>query len=270
MMVQDNDHILLNNLLYSCVDETKRSNEQFVNEHSLGYIIAGSVLCTTTEGEAVVEEGTIGLVRRNQLIKSVKIPPVGGGDFKSINIFFSQDILRRYSVENNIQATGHYNGDKYRLLPDDPFIKGYFDSLLPYFNQPERLSTALIELKTKEALELVLKADPSLKDLLFDFAEPYKIDLEAFMNKHYMYNVPVDNFARLTGRSLAGFKRDFGKIFSTSPGLWLQQRRLSEAYYLIKERGAKPSAVYLDLGFENLSHFSFAFKKTFGVSPSLV
>ncbi|OKS88818.1 hypothetical protein RG47T_4296 [Mucilaginibacter polytrichastri] len=269
-MVQDNDHILLNNLLYSCMDEKKRSNEQFVHEHSLGYIISGAVHCATTKGESMVKEGTIALVRRNQLLKSVKIPPSGGGEFKAINIFFNQDILRRYSLDNNIQATGHYTGDKYRVLPDDPFIKGYFESLLPYFSQPDRLSTALIELKTKEAIELILKADPSVKDLLFDFAEPYKIDLEAFMNQHYMYNVPVNNFAKLTGRSLAGFKRDFGKIFSTSPGQWLQHRRLSEAYYLIKEKGAKPSAVYLDVGFENLSHFSFAFKKTFGVSPSLL
>jgi len=269
-MVQDKDHILLNNLLYSCLDETRRSNEQFVHEHSLGYIISGSVHCATTEGDSIIEQGTIAIVRRNQLLKTIKIPPPGGGDFKSVNIFFSQDILRRYSVENNIQAAGTYTGNKYRVLPDDPFIRGYFESLLPYFNQPDRLNNALIELKTKEALELLLKIEPSLKDLLFDFAEPYKIDLEAFMNKHYMYNVPVDNFAKLTGRSLAGFKRDFAKIFSTSPGQWLQQKRLAEAYYLIKEKGAKPSAVYLDVGFENLSHFSFAFKKAFGVAPSLL
>jgi AraC-like DNA-binding protein len=116
----------------------------------------------------------------------------------------------------------------------------------------------------------VLKTNPALKDLLFDFSEPYKIDLEAFMMRHYMYNVSVSDFARLSGRSRAGFKRDFEKIFRTSPGQWLQQKRLNEAYYLIKEKGIKPSSVYLDVGFENLSHFSFAFKKAFGVAPSLL
>ncbi|NCD69187.1 helix-turn-helix domain-containing protein [Mucilaginibacter agri] len=268
-MVQDNDHILLNNLLYSCVDAAQRGNEQFVAEHSLGYVIAGEVQCTTADGMGNVKEGTIGLIKRNQLLKTVKMPPPGG-EFKAINIFFGQDILRRYSMENNIHAAGPYLGEKYRVLPDDPFIKGYFESLLPYFDQPGRLSNTMIELKTKEALELVLKIEPSLKELLFDFAEPHKINLEAFMNQNYMYNVPVDNFAKLTGRSLAAFKRDFGKIFNTSPGQWLQEKRLNEAYYLIKEKGIKPSAAYLDVGFENLSHFSFAFKKAFGVSPSLI
>jgi len=128
----------------------------------------------------------------------------------------------------------------------------------------------MVNIKTNEAIELLLRSDPQLKNLLFDFSEPYKINLESFMNQHYMFNVTAGHFARLTGRSLAGFKRDFQKIFNTSPGNWLTQKRLSAAYYLIKEKGKKPSDVYLDVGFENLSHFSFVFKKAYGVSPSMV
>ncbi|WP_262497324.1 helix-turn-helix domain-containing protein [Parapedobacter koreensis] len=52
------------------------------------------------------------------------------------------------------------------------------------------------------------------------------------------------------------------------PHRWLQHRRLQEAHYLIKEMGRAPSDVYLEIGFEDLSHFSFAFKKQYGVSPS--
>ena len=76
--------------------------------------------------------------------------------------------------------------------------------------------------------------------------------------------------ASLTGRSLAAFKRDFEKIFGIPPGRWLMQRRLEEARRLIKEDRKKPSDIYLDLGFENLSHFSFAFKKAFGKSPAML
>ncbi|WP_255459146.1 helix-turn-helix domain-containing protein [Mucilaginibacter lacusdianchii] len=30
----------------------------------------------------------------------------------------------------------------------------------------------------------------------------------------------------------------------------------------------RPSDVYLEVGFENLSHFSFSFRKLFGMTPS--
>jgi AraC-like DNA-binding protein len=260
--------LILNNLLYSCVYEKKRSNEQFVPEHTFGFMMAGETHLYTPDTR-IIAEGVIGLVRRNQLVKAVKVPPPAGM-FRSISIFLPQDLLRRYSAENNITAGGPYTGDPLLFLAKDAFLEGYFNSLLPYFSQPAHFSKALADLKTKEAIELLLQHNYQLKDLLFDFSEPHKIDLEAFMLQNYMFNVPVSRFARLTGRSVAGFKRDFEKIFKGPPGQWLTQKRLSEAYYLLKEKGRKPSDVYLDVGFENLSHFSFAFKKTYGVAPSLL
>jgi AraC-like DNA-binding protein len=155
-------------------------------------------------------------------------------------------------------------------LSPDPFLKGYFESLMPYFDDGCWTPPNLAEIKTKEAVELILRRGNDFHGFLFDFSEPYKIDLEAYMNKNYMFNIPTAEFARLTGRSLASFKRDFVKTFSTSPGQWLQQKRLSEAYHQIRDKGRKPSDVYLDVGFENLSHFSYTFKKAFGVAPSMV
>jgi AraC family transcriptional regulator, exoenzyme S synthesis regulatory protein ExsA len=126
----------------------------------------------------------------------------------------------------------------------------------------------LLFLKQKEAILLLLKLVPAFKNVLFDFSEPGKIELEAFMEQNYHFNVQLKRFAYLTGRSLATFKRDFEKIYHTTPSRWLRQRRLQEAYHIIKEQKKAPSDVYLELGFENLSHFSFVFKKAYGIVPS--
>jgi AraC-like DNA-binding protein len=123
-------------------------------------------------------------------------------------------------------------------------------------------------LKVKEAVKLLLHAMPRLRNLLFDFSEPYKIDLEKFMLSHFHYNIPLKEFAGLTGRSLASFKRDFQKIFGMAPRQWLQEKRLKEAKNLIENKNKKPSAIYLDLGFESLSHFSNSFKKKYGKAPT--
>ncbi len=117
-------------------------------------------------------------------------------------------------------------------------------------------------------MKLLLHTMPELSKVLFDFSEPYKIDLEKFMLSNFHFNLPVGKFAQLTGRSLAGFKRDFKRTFGKPPRHWLQERRLLEARHLIEKKNQKPSAFYLDLGFESLAHFSHSFKRKFGKAPS--
>lgn len=256
------------NILYSCVDARERSNEQFVAEHALGFIQSGEAHFQSPQGLRVYGPGAIGLVRRNQLLKSLKVPPLGGGAFKAINIVFDREVLRRYGAEHQLAASDTYAGPDFVDLSADPFLKGYFESLLPYFDQPAQLTPALTELKTREAIELLLRANPGLNTFLFDFSEPHKIDLAAFMQQHFHYNVSLEQFARLTGRSLATFKRDFQKLFGTSPQKWLHQRRLEQAHHLLATEHQRPAAVYLEVGFENMSHFSAAFKQHFGYNAS--
>ncbi len=64
--------------------------------------------------------------------------------------------------------------------------------------------------------------DTSVDGLLSDFEEPGKINLMDFMERHYMFNMTLDKFGYLTGRSLATFRRDFKKAYNTTrkSGSW--------------------------------------------------
>ncbi len=185
-----------------------------------------------------------------------------------ISIFLDQKTLNRYATENDIPKQSAYKGKGMIDLTGNVFLKGLFDSLLPYVDHPKKLTAKVAELKTTEAIELLLQAGDSFRKFLFDFQEPHKIDLETYMNHNFKYNIPLSSFAKLAGRSLSTFKRDFTKIFETTPEKWLQQKRLEQAHYLLSKREMRPTDVYLEVGFENLSHFSFAFKKTFGLTPT--
>jgi len=200
-------------------------------------------------------------------MKFVKYPPANG-EFKSLTISFDEELLRNFSNEYNYKSDIKQKVSAYISIEPNKALTAFMQSLLDYEDILNNNSDIqLIRLKQKEALILLLKYDITLKDVLFDFSDPYKIDLETFMNKNFHFNVNLDRFAYLTGRSLATFKRDFQKTFNVSPRNWLQQRRLEEAYYLLTEKGQTSSNIYLDLGFENLSHFSYAFKKQFGYAP---
>jgi len=257
-------------LFYSCYTEKSRMSESFVYEHSFTHILEGSMSFYVAGTMREYHAGDTLLVKRHQLAKATKVPPANGV-FKSISIRLHQELLRSYSVEHSVLADGPYLGESIVLLQQDAFCKSFFQSLTPYTSIPQQdIDQSLRELKVQEAIILLMRLNKGLKDLLFDFGEPGKIDLAEFMNRNFAFNVEMKQFAYLTGRSLATFKRDFEKLFHVSPGKWLQQRRLEQAYYLIKEKGRRPSDVYLEVGFEDLSHFSFAFKKEFGKAPSLV
>jgi AraC-like DNA-binding protein len=253
-------------IVYSCYVNRTREGEQFVSEHILSYQLSGTLTLYDGNKEYTFKEGDIRFVKRNRLLKFTKIPPEGG-EFRSLSIYLDQETLRDFAREYNRVQSVHSESDTVLGLKPDPLLKSYISSLLPYEKAEDPFTDALLALKLKEAIMVLLQTNPTFKDILFDFTEPGKIDLAAFMNKNFHFNVQMKRFAYLTGRSLATFKRDFEKIYHTSPSRWLQQRRLQEAHYLLN-KGKSASDIYLDLGFEDLSHFSFAFKKLYGVSPS--
>lgn len=257
------------NIVYSCYTQVSRQGEHFVPDHVLSYQIGGELILNDGINDYSAKEGSIRFLRRNQLLKFTKQPPPNG-EFTSLSIYLDQQVLKDFSLEYNLIAEKKEHNQPLLLLDMNQELQNYMQSLLIYQGSGKLSDLRLVDLKIKEILILLLHEKPELKNILFDFNEPGKIDIEAFMMKNYYFNVNLERFAYLTGRSLATFKRDFGKIFGMTPGKWLLQKRLQEAHYLILKRGKMASDIYMDLGFEDLSHFSFAFKKRFGVSPSKI
>lgn len=256
---------------YSCYVTRNREGEQFVPEHVFSYQIAGTLAINNGSKEYIFREGDFRFIKRNQLLKFLK-QPAPGGVFESVSVYFDQDLLKNFSLEYGYHADAGKSSKMETVLElkKEPLYKSFMDSLQPYLKNDRLISPPLQSLKLREALLILLQSQPALASLLFDFQEPGKIDLEEFMNRNFHFNVQLKRFAYLTGRSLATFKRDFEHIFHTSPSKWLLQRRLQEAHYLIRNKGKAPADIYLELGFEDLSHFSFAFKKMYGLPPSQI
>ncbi|MGN6396859.1 MAG: helix-turn-helix domain-containing protein [Mucilaginibacter sp.] len=256
-------------IVYSCYSNVNKEGEQFISDHVLGYIFSGASELYVNGRNYVFHEGEFRFLRKNQLAKFAKRPPKGG-EFKTISVIMDRETLRSVAEELKLQAAGPYTGEPAMVLKPASLLRNYLSSLSPYIDNAGDTGEMLTKLKVKEAVMILLQTNPELKDALFDFSEPGKIDLEGYMNEHYRFNVDLNRFAYLTGRSLATFKRDFEKVFHTSPNRWLQQKRLNDAWYLIKEKGWRTSDVYMEVGFKDFSHFSFAFKKAYGIAPSKI
>lgn len=255
-------------IFYSYLSTERKEKVCFWNHHTLVLQVSGQFILETSVQHISMTGGEMLLIGKNQLGTLTKTP-VTDGNYETIVISLQEDLLRKIVLEEKLEADKKYIGPSNILIPSNDFLQGYFQSIVPYARSSGAdLTDEMGILKVKEVVKLLLLAMPNLRNFLFDFSEPHKIDLEKFMVNNFHFNVPVERFAQLTGRSLAGFKRDFRKVFGMAPRQWLQEKRLTEASHLIRHKHQKPSAIYLDLGFESLSHFSHSFKKRFGKSPT--
>lgn len=255
-------------IFYSYLSRQRRQKACFWNHHTLVLQVSGEFTLETSEQSISMGAGEMLLIGKNQLGTLTKTPGENGS-YETIVISLQEDLMRKIALEEKITSVGKYIGRPNLLIPSNEFLQGYFQSIVPYARSSgASMTDEMGILKVKEGIKLLLLALPSLRNFLFDYAEPYKIDLEKFMLNNFQFNVPIEKFAQLTGRSLAGFKRDFQKAFDLPPRQWLLSKRLDAAKFLIENKHQRPSAIYLELGFESLSHFSHSFKKKFGLIPS--
>lgn len=242
--------------------------------HFMIYIFAGELAIKDIgrNEEVVVSAGECVFVRRDHRLILNKRPSVSE-QYKGITMAFDRDFLHNYYQtldRNSIPIDVEPIEKSIIKLPSLPNIQSIFISMLPYFNSEVEPLREVMKLKQEEGILNLLHMNKSFYPTLFDFTEPWKIDILDFLNDNYMYELSMVEIASYTGRSLATFKRDFKKISDLSPQRWLMKKRLEIANEKLKREGKTVSEVYMEVGFKNRSHFATAFKKQYGYPPTMV
>jgi len=252
-------------VVHSCLTDKYLRNEVMLYDHYFFRIISGEVKIVLSDTTQIYGAGDTILLPRRQLSTVIQYPK-DNKPYKCALIIFSNERLKEYYSRNPAREDTAPS-TAVRSYNKHPLLESYFGSLIPYFDLKEELPAKLLDLKIEEALTILRSIDENVDASLADFSEPGKIDLAEFMEQNYMFNMHLEQFSYLTGRSLTTFKRDFNHIYGTTPQRWLTKRRLDLAHYLLSESKQKPVDLFREVGFENLSHFSFAFKKQFGYPP---
>jgi AraC family transcriptional regulator, exoenzyme S synthesis regulatory protein ExsA len=183
---------------------------------------------------------------------------------------FICDTLKTKTIPLN-KSNGNYS--PVMLLNTSETLEAFFRSMSSYFASTKEPDPALLELKFRELI-LTLADNAQNAELLSYFCsllhEPQSVSLQRVMEDNYCFNLKLEEYALLCRRSLSAFKRDFEKIFDTSPGKWLLEKRLQHALHLLSNLNKTVGEAAFESGFENPSHFSRAFKERFGMSPAAV
>lgn len=250
----------------SCYDDKFFKSEIVFDQHMLIWFISGETRIVQSEATHTFKTGDIFLIPRHKPATIINYPK-DGLPHKTVVMLLTTKILRDFYSHINVSSnTTPVPG--IRRYSNHPLLQSCLASLIPYFEVEGAFPENLAVLKITEAISILRTIDPTIDSALTNFEDPHKVELVSFMEKNYMFNMPLEKFGYLTGRSLTSFKRDFKKAFNTTPQRWLTQKRLELAHYELSEKKRKPVEICYEVGFENLSHFSFAFKKYFGYAPT--
>ena len=263
------DHIsryLTPEIKLSCYEDKFFKSEVVFEDHMLIWFISGETKIVQTNETHTFKKGDIFLIPRNKPATIINYPK-DDLPHKTVVMHLTTKILRDFYSRMDL-TTKVVPFSEIRAYGNHPLLESCLASVIPYFEITQPFPENLALLKITEAISILRAIDPEIDTVLAHFDDPYKVELVSFMEKNYMFNMPMEKFGYLTGRSLTTFKRDFQKAFNSTPQRWLTQKRLELAHYQIAELKSKPVDVCYETGFENLSHFSYAFKKRFGYAPT--
>lgn len=249
----------------SCYEDKFFKSDIMFDQHMLIWFISGETKIVQADATYFFKKGDIFLIPRNQLATIINYPK-DGQPHKTVVMHLSIKRLRDFYANLSVKPKP-LTSQKIYCFNNHPLLESCLSSLIPYFEMKD-LPEDIASLKITEAISILRTVDKEIDNVLANFEEPGKINLTEYMEKNFMFNLSMEKFGYLTGRSLTTFKRDFKKVFNTTPQRWLTQKRLELAHYQFTEKKKKPIEVCYEVGFENLSHFSFAFKKQFGYPPS--
>lgn len=183
---------------------------------------------------------------------------------------FIRDAVKQISANTNAVLAREQQQSPVIEVNTDLTLTAYFQSMLTYFTKREKPADSLLTLKLRELLFNVLQspANPELAAYFRSLQHDPRPSLTQTMNKNFCYNLSLEEHARLCGRSLASFKRDFKKHYNMTPGTWLRKKRLEYAVALLGNTDLNITQICLECGFENLAHFSRVFKEALNTTPT--
>lgn len=246
-------------------------NEVFFEEHAVIVVLEGEKKFSSPMQELHVRKGDILFFQRGCYSMNESID----ANYRSLVFFVNEKQLKEFvgqhlTLFQTIHPANLPPADAPILsLSSSPTFTTFIQSLLPYFGAKTPFLNELLRLKFQELLLHLLERDITgqLRAILQQIYQGQKADLGYLMSVYLLKPLSMNELARLSGRSLSAFKRDFEEHFHTSPGHWMRQKRLEHAHFLLRNTSKNVSEVSMEIGYESVSHFIKAYKAQYGTTP---
>lgn len=252
-------------ILHKTLHESLIDKEMYLSSVAMLFVVKGKQTIRNYGGrKVVVGQGQLLYLSKDMYLVSDFVTE--NNEFEAVIFFFDDEFIERKSRIS--KANGKLKNTIPTLLPSVQ-IGRYIHSLLSvYLNSTN--DKEILDLKLSELLALIKLQDDGKEfiSLFNEFSYPKeRRDIREFMERNYLKNLNVEDYALLTGRSKSTFIRDFKKLYSTTPNQWLIDQRLEKAHYILMKTNLNVTDTAFEVGYENVSHFISAYKNKFLVTP---
>lgn len=188
--------------------------------------------------------------------------------YRSVLLFFSNSLvlefLRKYEFNTQMEP----DPTSAIAMPYDSFINAYVRTLIEINGLDADTRSKLLQVKFEELmLYLVRKEGIDFLHRLLADVENHTSHFKSVIENNKLNRLTLKELAFLSNMSVSTFKREFEKHYHASPIKWFQDKRLEHAAFLLKNDSLRPSDLFEEAGYENLSNFIYAFKTKYGVTP---
>jgi len=189
-------------------------------------------------------------------------------NYSSVLFFFTNEDVLKFIRKFDLNTTNSSIQYSTYSFNYDQFIQQFVDSILDISKLSNILQKSMLQLKFEEVMLYLVefKGPEFLYSLISNSSDQSQKFIQTIENNQ-LNKLTVKELSFLLNMSVSTFKREFEKHFHNSPSKWFQEKRLDHAAFLLKNKSNRPSDIYEEIGYENLSNFILAFKIRFGLTP---
>ncbi len=235
--------------------------------NTFSFLLEGNKEVFSDKASISIGDSSFLLMRTGRFLMTEKIPSDNNG-YRSILFFVPDEAIQKFIQKHKIQSAKRNDHESVYSFQYDNFLKTFVNGLIDISKLKSEIQGKLLELKFEE-LMLYLKETRGT-DFIFSLVPHLSSQVQRFIEiveANRLNRLSLKELAFLSNMSVSTFKREFEKHFHSSPSKWFQEKRLEHSALLLKHKLKRPSDIFEEVGYENLSNFIQAFKMKFGVTP---
>lgn len=258
-------------VIESCTHTQNNTGSMFLEDHLLLFVIKGKYTVRYGNQSYTVKKNEMVLLQKSIAVEYEKSGEKDEEYLLDYMMFFlKEDVINEFVKMADLKPSYPVALVAVSVKSVNDRLISYIESLKPYFQQPDEISSGLIKIKLLELLFDVADTDENFYFQFLQLKRKERKSITEVIEENIFNPVSLNDLAYLSGRSLSAFKREFKEIYNTSPLHYIRNRRLDKAKELLTHTSLSVTDVCFSTGFENASHFSKVFKERFGISPSLL